>query len=87
MQWFSNVRWQGRFLIPQLEGERRSPPHLGRPRICRIVQGSECSNPPGDADAVETSADIIQTNMAVEDRQQLLLLNCFLLQQATAPKS
>ena len=50
-----------RSVFPSWKAKLRVHLTLGAPGIFNILQGGECPNPPGNADAVEDSADIIHT--------------------------
>lgn len=50
-----------RSVFPSWKAKLRVHLTLGAPGIFKILQGRECPNPPGDADTVEASADIMLT--------------------------
>ena len=50
-----------RSVFPNWKAKLRVHLTLGAPGIFKILQGRECPNPPGNADTVEDSADIIHT--------------------------
>ena len=52
---------RGRFIFPSLKAKLRVHISLGAPESFKVLQGRECLNPPGDANTVDTSADMMLT--------------------------